>query len=102
MAQLASQQLEALLNGAAGPPPPGARSNFHDPANINGLVILTLTLCLAFASLAVLMRTYTKLFLIRSWDYEDCKLSKFLSSPGSPQVYRGSQLSDAIILGWVS
>lgn len=69
--QLSSQQLEALLNGPAGPPPPGARSNFDDPPNINGLVILTLTLCLVFATLAVLMRTCTKLFLIRSWDYED-------------------------------
>lgn len=84
--QLSSQQLETLLNGPAGPPPPGASSNFDDPPNINGLVILTLTLCLVFATLAVLMRTCTKLFLIRSWDYEDCKLFGTLFSS---QVYLG-------------
>lgn len=85
-AQLTSQQLDALLNGPAGPPPPGVRPNFDDPANLNGLVILTLTLCLVFATLAVLMRTYTKLFLIRSWDYEDCEIFEFLFST---QVYLG-------------
>ncbi len=86
-AQLSSQQLEALLNGPAGPPPPGVRSNFNDPANLNDLVILTLTLCLVFAALTVLMRTYTKLFLIRSWDYEDCKLTRIRSSsPYAPRL----------------
>lgn len=78
-AQLSPQQLEALLNGPAGPPPPGVRPDFDNPANLNGLFILTLTLCLVFAGFAVLMRIYTKLFLIRSWDYEDY----------------------AIILGWI-
>lgn len=85
-AQLSPQQLETLLNEPAGPPPPGVTPNFDDPANLNGLVILTLTLCLVFAFLAVLIRTYTKLFLIRSWDYEDCELSGTL---GSSQTYRG-------------
>ena len=73
-AQLSSQQLEALLNEPAGPPPPGVRPNFDDPPNLDGLIILTLTLCLMFSTLAVSMRSYTKLSLIRSWDYEDCEL----------------------------
>ena len=73
---MSSQELEALLNGPAGPPPPGVRPNFDDPANLNTLVISTLTLCLTIAALAVLMRSYTKIFLIRSWDYEDCKLTR--------------------------
>lgn len=86
-AYLSPQQLETLLNGPAGQPPPGVIPNFDDPPNINGLVILTLTICLVFATLAVLMRTYTKLFLIRSWDYEDCKLFSNLYSPRSiPQL----------------
>ena len=85
-AVLSSQQLEDFLNGPAGPPPPGVKPNFDDPVNLNGLVISTLTLCLVFATLAVLMRIYTKLFLIRSWDYEDCELFGVLSSP---KVYPG-------------
>ena len=77
-AQLSPQQLQALLSGPAGAPPAGVTPNFNDPANLNGLVILTLTLCLVFATMAVLMRVYTKCFLIRSWDYEDCNLLDFL------------------------
>ena len=98
-AQLSSQQFEALLNGPARLPLPRVQSNFIDPANLNDLVILTLTLCLVFAALTVLMRTYTKLFLIRSWDYEDCKFTKiWCSSPYAPRL----TTSDALILGWVS
>ena len=97
--QLSSQELEALLNGPAGPPPPGVRPNFDDPANLNNLVILTLTMCLVFSSSTVLMRTYTKLFIHRSWNYEDRKPTAILvSSPQTPRL----TTSDALILGWVS
>ena len=97
--QPSSQELEALLNGPAGPPPPGIRPNFDDPANLNDLVILTLTMCLVFASLTVLMRIYTKLVIIRSWDYEDCKLIGIrVFSPKTPRL----TIPDALILGWVS
>lgn len=73
--QLLPQQLQALLNAPAGAPPAGVIPNFSDPANLNGPIIVTLVLCLVFATLAVLMRVYTKCFLIRSWDYEDCNLT---------------------------
>ena len=97
--QSSSQELEALLNGPAGPPPPGVTPNFDDPANLNNLVILTLTMCLVFSSSTVLMRTYTKLFILRSWNYEDCKPTGILvSSPQTPRL----TTSDALILGWVS
>ena len=97
--QPSSQELEAFLNGPAGPPPPGVRPNFDDPANLNNFVILTLTLCLVFSSLTVFMRTYTKLFILRSWGYEDCMPTRILvSSPQTPRL----TTSDALILGWVS
>lgn len=76
-AQLLPQQLQALLNAPAGAPPARVTPKFSDPANLNGLVISTLALCLVFATLAVLMRVYTKCFLIRSWDFEDCNLTDF-------------------------
>lgn len=79
-AQLSPQQLQALLNAPAGAPPAGVTPNFSDPTNLNGLVILVLVLCLVFATMAVLMRVYTKCFLIRSWDYEDCNLPGFSST----------------------
>ena len=76
-AQISPEQFQTLQNGPAGPPPPGVAPNLHDPANLDGLVILTLILCLTFATLAISMRMFTKLFLIRSFDYEDCKQARF-------------------------
>ena len=66
-------ELQAILNGPAATPPAGVTPNFHDPPNLNVVITLVLTLCTSFATLAVLLRMYTKQFLIRSWAYEDCK-----------------------------
>ena len=95
--QQPSQELEARLNGPAGPPPPGVKPNFDDPANLNNLVILTLAMCLVFASSTVLMRTYTKLVILRSWGYEDCKLRNPALISKTPTL----TTPDALILGWV-
>lgn len=62
-------KIRALLNGAAGPPPSGVLPNF----NLNSEIIFTLTFCMTIATIAVLMRMYAKLFLIRSMAYEDCQ-----------------------------
>lgn len=66
------EQLRALLNGTAGKPPAGVMPNLQNPPNLNAFLILTLTLALTFGTLAILMRMYTKLFIIRSVAYEDC------------------------------
>ena len=73
MATSTSEQLQVLLNGPAGTPPVGITPNFDGPPNLNAFVTLTLTFCVTFTTLAVFMRMYTKLFLIRSIAYEDCK-----------------------------
>lgn len=67
-------KMEAILNGPAGTPPPGILPNFDDPSNQDIWVILTLTLAVTFATLAVWIRMYTKKFIIRSLTYEDCRL----------------------------
>lgn len=72
MATPTTAPIQTLLNGPAGTPPAGVVPNFQDPPNLNAFLILTLTLVLTFGSLAVLMRMYTKLFIIRSVAYEDC------------------------------
>lgn len=66
------EQLQALMNGPAGKPPAGVLPNFQHPPNLNAFLSLTLTLVLTFGTLAILMRMYTKLFIIRSVAYEDC------------------------------
>ncbi|KAG6993742.1 hypothetical protein G7Y79_00051g086620 [Physcia stellaris] len=65
------KQLETFLSGPAGAPPAGIATNFEDPPNLSIFVILTVALAEAAGSLAVLLRIYTKLFIIRSTAYED-------------------------------
>ncbi len=72
------EQLQALLNGPAGKPPAGVLPNFQNPPNLNAFLILTLTLVLTFGTLAILMRMYTKLFIIRSVAYEDCTFTQLV------------------------
>lgn len=65
--------LQVLLNAPAGTPPPGVIPNFNHAPNLAFYVPLTLSLCIGLSTLAILMRMYTKLFLIRSRALEDCK-----------------------------
>ena len=74
MANMTTQeQIQSLLLQPAAKPPVGQVSNFQNPPNLDGPVITVTALCIAIATLAVLMRTYTKALLIRSLAYEDCK-----------------------------
>lgn len=66
-------QLEALLNGPAATPSPGILPNFDNPPNLNISIHLSAAICIPLASLAVLIRLYTKCFILRSIGYDDCK-----------------------------
>jgi len=70
---LTPEQLQRLLNGPASAPPAGVLPNFNAPSDLNKLFIATLILCISFSTSAILLRTYTKIFLIRSVAYEDCE-----------------------------
>ncbi|KAL8784312.1 MAG: hypothetical protein Q9195_009091 [Heterodermia aff. obscurata] len=69
-----SESILALLNGPAGAPPAGVRPNLDNPPNLNTASIAAIAVCEAFSALAVMIRLYTKLFLIRSTTYEDYAL----------------------------
>ena len=62
---------DAILDGPALAPPPGVKPNFVNPDNLAhpGLAVLQLTI----ATLVVLMRTYTKLGVLRKMQAEDCE-----------------------------
>lgn len=89
--------LEALLNGPAAPPPAGVTSDFTDPANLHLIGTVVLIICLTLSTLAVLMRMYTKLFVIRSIAPEDCKCPS-LTWLGC----RATDNLDAVVLAWVT
>ena len=65
--------LQKLLNEPAGVPPAGVTSNFIDPPNLDAQLYVTAALTLSFAACAVIIRIYTKHFLLRKMGYEDCK-----------------------------
>ena len=64
--------LRTLLEGPAMSPPVGVVPNFEDPANLDVYVTLTITLCVAFSTVAVVLRMYTKVFILRVLAWEDC------------------------------
>ena len=72
-AEQVQAEIQSLLNGPAGKPPAGVASDFENPPNIDGTIVPILALCVTIATLAVLIRLYTKSFLLRSLAYEDCK-----------------------------
>jgi len=67
-----SEKILALLNGPAGIRPSGVAPNLDNPPNANAFIIPTITVCIVASTLAVTIRLYAKLFLIRSMAYEDC------------------------------
>ena len=73
---LTSGELQKLLDGPAIAPPAGSISRLEDPPNMDTVCYLTLYLCLSCATLAVIMRIYTKQFLIHTIAYEDCECRK--------------------------
>ena len=73
MAQLNATELQLLLSGPAGKPPPGVLPNFVNPPTLNTASVSAMTVELVLTTLFVSMRMYTKAFLMRSLWYEDCK-----------------------------
>ena len=74
----AQTALFTLLEGPAMSPPAGVLPNFRNPPNLNLYVTLTIALCISFATLAVLLRMYTKVFVVRVLAWEDCKFHSFI------------------------
>lgn len=70
-----AEERQTKLNGPAMAPPSGVIPNFVDPPNIEHVIILVLVLCVVLQTLALLMRIYTKVFIIRKMAVEDCMSS---------------------------
>ena len=57
----------------SGSPPPGTTPNFDHPPNMRTAGLAVIFGCFAVATLAVLMRLYTRLFLERRFRPSDCE-----------------------------
>lgn len=68
------QELEAILEGPALQAPPGQTYNLIDPPNKNFWFIVTLTITVTISTFAVLIRVYTKFFVVKLRGLEDCEL----------------------------
>lgn len=54
-------------------PPPGVTPNFVNPYNQNKVTITLISVCLPATTLFLLIRMYSKVRLIKSHGWEDCK-----------------------------
>lgn len=73
-------QIEALLDGPAGPPPPGVVPNLENPPNKQSVGRGLLLTCLCLATVAVILRLYTKVIIMRQFRASD---GKFVCPHGS-------------------
>ena len=71
--------LRTLLEGPAMSPPAGITPNFQKPSDFAAFATLTLVLGFTFGTLAVLLRMYTKVYILRSLAWEDCRVPSLSS-----------------------
>lgn len=68
-----SQAMQQLFEGPAMAVPSGLTHNFVNPPNLETEFYVDLNLCLIVSILAVCIRMWTKVCLIRKVQIEDCK-----------------------------
>lgn len=73
MSALPPEVIQALLNGPGLAPPPGQVPNLKDPPNERTTMIVVYTVYLLLTTVAVFIRMYTKAFIARRVEVEDCE-----------------------------
>lgn len=68
---LPPSEQQAILNQAALPPPQGQTSNFENPPNNNDLALKVCVLCLTVSSILLLVRSYTRIVVLKIFRVED-------------------------------
>lgn len=75
LGQLTPQQWQ---NAPASPPPPGVLSNFIDPPSHRPEIIALEGVFLSLMLMAVAVRIFVRLRVIKTWGWDDCKISSFM------------------------
>ena len=55
------------------PPPAGRRPNFTDPECYRNAIYISFSICTGVATVLFFARTFTKCYIMKSVDIEDCK-----------------------------
>ncbi|KAI0890639.1 uncharacterized protein GGS22DRAFT_16406 [Annulohypoxylon maeteangense] len=71
ISSLPYQQQEDILNGVAVPPPANIVPNLNNPPNSNTLARAVIIGCLCIVTIAILLRAYVKIFVLRKLYLED-------------------------------
>ena len=80
--------MEQLLEVPSLQPPPHVIPNFVNPPSQRGANLACNILCLAVATFCVLTRLHTKIFILRSLGWDDCKQRPFVIGRGRLIFFR--------------
>lgn len=72
---LSSEEQQEILDGPGLTPPKGVTPNLNDPENHNGVAIAVSVVCICLVTTTILIRIYSRLFIVKKWNFEDCMLS---------------------------
>ena len=75
---VSQSQLRILLEEPTPTIPPGALVEFNNPCKQHGYVIWTFVLGLFLTTTVVVLRIFTKMYLVRSVEKQDCEASTAL------------------------
>ena len=77
-----------IYTAPAGPPPPGQVSNFVNPFYLRTISFTTHALCLAISTIAVALRIFTKVHVMKQFRSEDCnpRLSRLSCPSNAKQI----------------
>ncbi|CAF9904527.1 MAG: hypothetical protein GOMPHAMPRED_002869 [Gomphillus americanus] len=64
--------IQAMLDGPAAPAPSGITSNFVDPPSNGVAGLIAALISLGIATIMLVIRIFTKLYIIKAWNIEDC------------------------------
>ena len=78
LANLTAEELGALSNYPALPPPSGIEPNFATPESQNQPLLIVTSLLIGIMGLFFLNRVYIKTFVSRKYSWDDCELTKSL------------------------
>lgn len=85
--RLSPYEQEALLNGPAMDLPPGVRSNFDNPSNMDTLGLTILSICTVISFAAILVRGYSRVFFIKKVTVSDYSAIVAFVSPHLDTMY---------------